>query len=310
MKLKIVFMGTPDFSVPILEALIENYDVISVVTQPDRISGKKILEPSIKKVALKHNIKVFQSVKIRKEYEEIVNLKPDMIVTCAYGQLIPKALLECAKYGSINVHASLLPKLRGGAPIHHAIIDGYDKTGITIMYMNDKMDEGDIISYKETIIDDKDTLGSLHDRLSLIGRDLLIETIPNIVNGNINVIKQNNEEATYGYNVTREDEKIDFNKKAREVFNLIRGLNPHPGAYTIFNGKILKVWDSRVLDNHYEEPSKIVKLYEDGIGVSCIDGEIVLKEVQLEGKKRQSAKDFINGYKNELIGSILKWEKN
>ena len=176
--------------------------------------------------------------------------------------------------------------------------------------MNDKMDEGDIISYKETIIDDKDTLGSLHDRLSLIGRDLLIETIPNIVNGNINVIKQNNEEATYGYNVTREDEKIDFNKKAREVFNLIRGLNPHPGAYTIFNGKILKVWYSRVLDNHYEEPSKIVKLYEDGIGVSCIDGEIVLKEVQLEGKKRQSAKDFINGHKNELIGSILKWKKN
>ena len=152
MKLKIVFMGTPDFSVPILEALIENYDVIGVVTQPDRISGKKILEPAIKKVALNHNIKVFQPVKIRKEYEEIVNLKPDMIVTCAYGQLIPKALLECAKYGSINVHASLLPKLRGGAPIHHAIIDGYDKTGITIMYMNDKMDEGDIIHIKKLLL--------------------------------------------------------------------------------------------------------------------------------------------------------------
>ena len=306
MELKIVFMGTPDFSVPILESLIENYDVLAVVTQPDRISGKKTIEPVIKTIALNHNIKVFQPIKIRNEYEEIVNLKPDMIITCAYGQIIPKALLECSKYGSINVHASLLPKLRGGAPIHHAIIDGYDKTGITIMYMNDKMDEGDIISYKETIIDDNDTLGTLHDRLSLIGRDLLIETIPNIVKGNINAIKQNNDEATYGYNITRENEKIDFNKKARDVFNLIRGLNPHPGAYTVFNGKILKIWKSEILNNHYNESSKIVKLYNDGIGVSCKDGEIVLKEVQLEGKKRQSARDFINGHKNELIGSILK----
>lgn len=304
--MKIVFMGTPDFSVPILKALIEKYNVIAVVTQPDRISNNRTYEPVVKKVAQENNIKVYQPNRIKNEYQEIIDLNPDMIITCAYGQIIPQILLDCPKYGCINVHASLLPKLRGGAPIHHAIIDGYDKTGITIMYMNNKMDEGDIISQKETKIEESDTLETLHDRLSLIGRDLLIETIPNIINNSINRIKQNNEEATYGYNITKEDEKINFNKTAREVFNQIRGLNPHPGAYTTFNGKVLKIWKSETLNNTYEEPGKIVKLYEDGIGVACKEGEIVFKEVGLEGKKRQTAKDFINGHKKDLIGSILK----
>lgn len=304
--MKIVFMGTPDFSAPILKALIEKYNVIAVVTQPDRISNNRTYEPVVKKVAQENNIKLYQPNHIKNEYQEIIDLNPDMIITCAYGQIIPQILLDCPKYGCINVHASLLPKLRGGAPIHHAIIDGYDKTGITIMYMNNKMDEGDIISQKETIIEENDTLETLHDRLSLIGRDLLIETIPNIINKNINRIKQNNEEATYGYNITKEDEKISFNKSAKEVFNQIRGLNPHPGAYTTFNGKVLKVWKSETLNNNYEEPGKIVKLYEDGIGVACKEGEIVFKEVGLEGKKRQTAKDFINGHKKDLIGSILK----
>lgn len=304
--MKIVFMGTPDFSVPILKALIEKYNVIAVVTQPDRISNNRTYEPVVKKVAQENNIKVYQPNHIKNEYQEIIDLNPDMIITCAYGQIIPQILLDCPKYGCINVHASLLPKLRGGAPIHHAIIDGYDKTGITIMYMNNKMDEGDIISQKETKIEESDTLETLHDRLSLIGRDLLIETIPNIINKNINRIKQNNEEATYGYNITKEDEKINFNKTAKEVFNQIRGLNPHPGAYTTFKGKVLKIWKSETLNNTYEEPGKIVKLYEDGIGVACKEGEIVFKEVGLEGKKRQTAKDFINGHKKDLIGSILK----
>ena len=222
--MKIVFMGTPDFSVPILKALIEKYNVIAVVTQPDRISNNRTYEPVVKKVAQENNIKVYQPNRIKNEYQEIIDLNPDMIITCAYGQIIPQILLDCPKYGCINVHASLLPKLRGGAPIHHAIIDGYDKTGITIMYMNNKMDEGDIISQKETKIEESDTLETLHDRLSLIGRDLLIETIPNIINNSINRIKQNNEEATYGYNITKEDEKINFNKTAQEVFNQIRGL--------------------------------------------------------------------------------------
>lgn len=304
--MKIVFMGTPEFSKPILEALIENYDVKLIVTQPDRYLGNKVIEPVIKKVGIEHNIKVFQPQKIRKEYEEITKLNPDMIITCAYGQIIPKELLESPKYGAINIHASLLPKLRGGAPIHHAIIDGYDKTGITIMYMNDKMDEGDIILQKETQITDEDTTETLHDRLSLIGRDLILEAIPKIVKG-VKRIKQNEEEATYGYNISREDEKINFEKTKRQIFNQIRGLNSYPGAYTIYNNKILKVWKSKIGLNQTEgQNGKIINLYEDGIGVKCADGEIILTEVQLEGKKRQTAKEFINGHKNELIGSILK----
>ena len=302
--MKIVFMGTPEFSKPILEALIKNYDVELIVTQPDRVLGNKVSEPIIKKVGLMNNIKVFQPQKIRKEYEEIINLNPDMIITCAYGQIIPKALLDCPKYGAINIHASLLPKLRGGAPIHHAIIDGYDKTGITIMYMNDKMDEGDIIMQRETIITDDDTTETLHDRLSIIGRDLILEAIPKIISGDIKRIKQNEEDFTYGYNISRDDEKIDFNKTRREIFNQIRGLNSYPGAYTIFNNKILKIWKSRIGSEKKGTIGEIVNIYDDGFGVICADGEIILTEVQLEGKKKQTAREFINGH--QLIGSILK----
>ena len=170
---KIVFMGTPDFAVNILEGLIENYDVIAVVSQPDKKVGRKqvLTETPVKKVALENNILVLQPENIRKDYQTIIDLKPDIIVTCAYGQIIPKELLECPEYGCINVHASLLPKLRGGAPIHKAIIEGYDKTGITIMYMDEAMDSGDIITQKETIITDEDNLESLHDRLSIMGRE-------------------------------------------------------------------------------------------------------------------------------------------
>ena len=307
MDVKIVFMGTPLFSVPILEALIENYNVLAVVTQPDRISNNKVSEPIIKKIAQSHNIKVLQPLKIRKEYKEIIDLNPDMIITCAYGQIIPKELLEFPRYGAINIHASLLPKLRGGAPIHHAIIDGYDETGITIMYMNEKMDEGDIILQSSTSISLDDTTETLHDRLSIMGRDLILKAIPEIVSGNINRIKQNEIEATYGYNISREDEKIDFNRTSHEIFNQIRGLNSYPGAYTTFNNKILKVWKSEISFNKYldKKNGEIVCLYDDGIGVKCFDGEIILKEVQLEGKKKQSARDFINGHRNELIGNVL-----
>ena len=194
--LKIIFMGTPAFSVPVLEGLIESYNVIAVVTQPDKPVGRggKISISPIKQVALDHNIEVYQPTKIREQYQEIVELNPDIIITCAYGQIIPKVLLDCPKYGCINVHASLLPKLRGGAPIHHAIIDGYNKTGITIMYMDVNMDTGDIISMRDIIIEDNDTMSTLHDKLKVLGRDLLLATLPNIISGNIHPIKQNNDE--------------------------------------------------------------------------------------------------------------------
>ena len=213
-QVKVVFMGTPDFSVPVLEGLIENYQVIGVVTQPDRKVGRRqeVVFSPVKEVALKHNIPVFQPEKIRSDYTDILALEPDIIITCAYGQIIPKEILEYPKYGCINVHASLLPKLRGGAPIHHAIIDGYDKTGITIMYMDEAMDSGDIISQRETKILDTDTVESLHDRLSRLGRELLMDTLPSILDGSAKRIKQDLASVTYAYNIQREEEYLYFNK--------------------------------------------------------------------------------------------------
>ena len=291
-------MGTPEFSVPVLEALIENTDVIAVVTQPDKIVGRKgeVLYSPIKNVAIKNNIKIFQPLKIRKEFDEIISLHPDLIVTCAYGQIIPSEILTSPKYGCINVHASLLPYLRGGAPIHHAIIDGYQKTGITIMYMNEKMDEGDIISQSETLITDSDTTEILHDRLSIMGRELLIKVLPSIFDGTNARIAQDNSKATYGFNIKREDEKIDFNKSRREIFNQIRGLNSWPGAYTTLDGNILKVWESKIgaESNLDIDNGTILGLTKDGIKVKCSDGEIILTVIQPEGKKKMAVNSYLN----------------
>ena len=310
-EIKIIFMGTPEFSVPVLEGLIENYNVISVVTQPDKPVGRggKIVMSPIKNVALKNNITVLQPKKIKEEYEELINLKPDFIITCAYGQIIPQILLDLPKYGCINVHASLLPKLRGGAPIHHAIIDGYDKTGITIMYMDKQMDTGDIIDKKEVKISDNDTMTSLHDKLKIIGRDLLLETLPNLINGKIKAVKQNDNEATYAYNITKEEEKINFNKTKKEIYNQIRGLNSFPGAYALIDGKRIKIWNSYITDKIYptKKNGEISNIYKDGIGIKVSDGEIVITDIQLEGKKRMLARNYINGInKDELKGKILK----
>ena len=309
--IKIVFMGTPDFAVPIFNALAENYNVVAVVTQPDKKVGRKqILTPSpIKKASAEFNISVLQPVRIKDEYEEVLKYKPDMIITCAYGQIIPKVLLDYPKYKCINVHASLLPKLRGGAPIHHAIMDGYDKTGITIMYMDTKMDTGDIISESETDITKEDTLGSLHDRLSEMGKDLLLETLPDIISGNIHPVKQNEKEATYGYNITKEDEKINFAKTNVEVDNKVRALNPTPGAYTTINGKRMKVYDVRLSDRYYAntEPGTIVGFEKDGIRVVAGNKEVILTDIAIEGKKRCLVKDYLNGIdKKELLGVVLK----
>jgi methionyl-tRNA formyltransferase len=307
--IRVVFMGTPVFAVPILEALIKEYNVVGVVTQPDSNLGNVVRYSPIKELALKNNIKVLQPENIKSEFYEVIELKPDIVITCAYGQIIPMEILKYPKYGCINVHASLLPELRGGAPIHRAIINGYSKTGITIMYMEEKMDTGDIISQAETNITDEDNVGTLHDRLSILGRDLLMETFPKIISGDINPIKQDSSKATYAWNIKREDEKIDFEKSKREVFNKIRGLNPWPGAYCIFDGKICKVWNSRIGEGYYSNNinGEIVKIYDDGIGVKVEGGEIVLTEIQLEGKKRMPMKEFLNGIQNKesLIGKIL-----
>lgn len=307
---KIVFMGTPDFAVNILEGLIENYDVIAVVSQPDKKVGRKqvLTETPVKKVALENNILVLQPENIRKDYQAIIDLKPDIIVTCAYGQIIPKELLECPEYGCINVHASLLPKLRGGAPIHKAIIEGYDKTGITIMYMDEAMDSGDIITQKETIITDEDNLESLHDRLSIMGRELLLETLPSIFARTNNRVKQELSCVTYAYNIKREEEHIDFSKTKREVFNQIRGLCPFPGAYTVLDDEVFKIYKTEISSKNYKgECGKIINIYKDGIGVGCSDGEVIIKELKPSGKRKMLVKDYLNGVKKEnLIGKVFK----
>lgn len=307
--LKIVFMGTPDFAVPILEGLIKNYEVVLVVSQPDKKVGRKqILTPTpVKSKALEYGISVFQPVNIKEDYKKIIDAKPDIIITCAYGQIIPKVLLDYPEYGCINVHASLLPKLRGGAPIHKAIIDGYDKTGITIMYMDIKMDSGDIISQEETKILDSDNLEILHDRLSLMGVELLLKTLPSIFNKTNKRIRQNLDEVTFAYNIKREEEHIDFNKTSRQVFNLIRGLNPAPAANFILDDEEFKVYNSRIGDSNNVEPGKIISIYKDGIGISTSDGEIILTEIKPAGKKKMLVRDYLNGIdKNKLLDKFVK----
>lgn len=312
--LKVVFMGTPEFSVPILASLIENTKVVGVVTQPDKMvgRGKKVKYSKIKEVALFHNILVLQPNNIKNEYQEILNFEPDIIITCAYGQIIPKVILDYPRYGCINVHASLLPKLRGGAPIHHAIIDGYQETGITIMYMDVGMDSGDIIAYQKIPIELSDTYQTLHDKLSLLGSSLLIETLPSIVSGENQRIKQNQDEVTYGYNIKREEEKLDFNSSMLVVYNKIRGLNPDPGSYFLLNGKTVKVYGASMIDDDtYQEKQngEIVNVSKEGIYVKVSDGLIKITEIKMEGKKQMTVASFLNGNKENLVGVILNEEK-
>lgn len=310
--MKIVFMGTPDFAVNVLQGLIDNnYDVVGVVSQPDKEVGRKrILTPTpVKEVALKYNIPVFQPVKIRKEFDSILALEPDMIVTCAYGQIIPKEILDYPRLGCINVHGSLLPKLRGGAPIHHAIMDGLEETGITIMYMDVSMDSGDIISQRSIPITDSDNVGILWDKLSLLGRDLLLDTLPSIIDGTNDRIKQDESLVTFGYNVKREEEHVDFTNTSRKVFNHIRGLNPWPSAYAILDDNEMKIYDSEILNKDFSKNTcgEIVDVTKEGIVVKTSDGAVVLKTIKPFGKKMMNAKDYVNGIgKDNLIGKVFK----
>ena len=301
-NLKVVFMGTPTFSVPILEALIENTNVVLVVSQPDKEKDRKgnLLPTPVKTLAINNNIEVFQPTNIKNDYQKITEAMPDIIITCAYGQIIPTQILDYPEYGCINVHGSLLPKLRGGAPIHHAIINGDKETGITIMYMDKHMDSGDIISQRKIPILATDNLDSLYEKMSYLGRDLLIETLPSIINRTNKRIKQNEKEVTFGLNITKEEEKIDFNNNSNNIYNLIRGLSSIPGAYCFFEDKRLKVYASNLTDiKSTKVPGTIEKIDKTGIYVSTNDNLIKLIDIKLEGKKRCLVKDFINGIKKE-----------
>lgn len=303
---RIVFMGTASFSLAVLKMLLEEkYNVVGVVTQPDRYVGrKKILTmPDVKVEALKYDIPVVQPQKIKDDYQAVLDLKPDLIITAAYGQIVPQIILDAPTIACINVHASLLPLYRGGAPVHQCIIDGQKKTGVTIMYMVKKMDAGHIISQKETDILDDDTVGILYDRLSELGAQLLKETLPSILAGTNDSIPQDESFVTYAPTLSREDERIDWNSTAKQVYNKVRGTSPWPGSYTTYLGKVVKIWAGKVhqcenaVKHHaHQDNGTIVKIFKDAIGVKVEDGVYLITEFQLEGKKRMSVKDYLNGH--------------
>ncbi|WP_062105122.1 methionyl-tRNA formyltransferase [Bacillus niameyensis] len=310
---RVVFMGTPDFSVPVLRRLInDGFEIVAVVTQPDRPVGRKkqLTPPPVKVEAERHGIKIMQPEKIRdpEQAQEIINLNPDLIVTAAYGQILPEAVLETPKYGCINVHASLLPELRGGAPIHYAIMQGKVKTGITIMYMVKKLDAGDIISQVEIPIDDQDDVGSLHDKLSIAGAQLLSDTLPKLLEGSIEGKPQDDEQATFAYNITREQEEIHWNQAGEIIFNQIRGLSPWPVAYTKWNGTILKIWKAeKCLVEGAEEPGAVIRIEKESFTIAT-ENQMGIKvlEIQPAGKKKMSAEQFLRGAGSTLeIGDKL-----
>lgn len=304
---KIVFMGTPDFAVPVLQRIIsDGYEVVAVVTQPDRPKGRKkvMTPPPVKVEAKKHGIPVYQPEKIRikEEYERILALNPDLIITAAFGQILPKEILVAPNHGCINVHASLLPELRGGAPIHYAILQGKEKTGVTIMYMAEKLDAGDILTKVEVPILEDDHVGTMHDKLSMAGAELLSKTLPDLLAGELEAVKQNEEEATFAPNIKREQEEIIWSKSARDIYNQIRGLHPWPVAFTTWENKVMKVWWGQIVEMTTKAaPGTVVQLHADGFIVATGDSKAIqLTDVQLEGKKRMSGGEFLRGAGSKL----------
>ena len=304
--MKIVFMGTPTFGREILKCLHQNgYDVVLAVCQPDKYVGRKhvLTGCEVKQYCIENNIEVSQPVKIREDYTRVLQVNPDLIVTCAYGQIIPKIILDKCK--CINVHASLLPKLRGGAPIQHAIIDGYSTTGITIMEMSNKMDAGDIISQSSIDIDINDTYSSLHDKLITVATRLLLDTIGSVIDNSYVAIKQNENEVTFGYNILPQQEHIDFNKSYMQVYNQIRGLADVPYAYGIVEGKKVKLCQVSTSDIVSENVNGTIVFVSKGLGVVVDNRVIVIEKLQLEGKNITSAKDFRNGVARNWQGVVM-----
>lgn len=308
MNERIVFMGTPYFAANILEGLIKsNFNIVAVVSQPDKEVGrKKVLTPSpVKQIAIKYNLPVLTPFKIRNEYDDILSYKPDLIISSAYGQIIPKALLDAPKFKCINTHGSLLPMYRGGAPIQRSIINGDTKTGITIMYMNEKMDEGDILYQKSLDIDIKDTNTSLFNKLSNLSLEMLLEFLPKLFVGDVHPIKQDDSKATYAYNLDKEIEHILCNENALSVYNHIRGLLDNPGCYIKIDNikyKIEKA-DFELCSN--TKPNTYIGLENDYIRIDCTDGFIKIFTIKPEGKNSMDAKSFFNGVGRTLIGKTL-----
>ena len=310
--MRILFMGTPDISVPTLETLIASeHEVVGVVSQPDRPKGRgKQLQPTpVKEVALKHNIPVYQPNRVREEgfVETIAALDVDLAVVIAFGQILPKAFLDLPKHGCINIHASLLPLYRGAGPIQRAVINGDAVTGITTMMMDVGMDTGDMLLKEEVVIDDKETGGSLFDKLSVVGGPLVLKTIKALEDGSLVRHPQNHEQATYAPMLDKKLGNIDWKMPAVEIERLIRGLNPWPSAFTYLGGKMLKLWEAEVveLEDGAQTPGTLLDFDKDGFVVACGEDGLKIKSLQLQGKKRMATGDFLRGFSVEE-GAVLK----
>ena len=301
--MKIVYMGTPDFAVLPLRAMKEaGFEVAAVVTQPDKPKGrgKTMMPTPVKEEAVALGIPVYQPVKVKEPefLETLKEIAPDIIVVAAFGQIIPKTILNLPRFGCINIHASLLPKYRGAAPIQQAVIDGEKESGVTIQKMGEGLDTGDMISKAVVVLAPEETGGSLFDKLSKAGADLLVKTLPSIFDGTAVYEKQPEESPTpYASMITKKMGLLDFTKSAEVLERLVRGLNPWPSAYTFLNGKTLKVWKSRVGEEKGSSlPGTVVKTDKNGIHVACCDKTLILEEIQIEGKKRMDADAFLRGY--------------
>ena len=309
--MRIVFMGTPDFSVPTLEALVASgHEVVAVVTQPDKPKGrgKEIHMSPVKECALQHNIPVYQPVRARDEafVEEMRALNPDAMVVIAFGQILPKSLLDLPKYGCVNIHASLLPKYRGAAPIQWAVINGDEETGITTMMMDVEMDTGDMLEKTVVKLDPEETGGSLFDRLSLLGGDLILSTLSKLEKGEITPVPQDHEKATYVKKISKSMGDIDWTMDAVSIERLVRGLNPWPSAFTRWNGKMLKIWEAKVLpDPDVKLPcGSVISASDEGLKIQTGAGVLCVTSLQLEGKKRMDTAAFLRGYQ-VAAGSMM-----
>ena len=299
--MKTIFMGTPEFAVPSLEKVFEKTELAAIFTKEDKPNarGNKIIANPVKQFGTEHNIEIIQPRKLRDSelIDKIKDLAPDLIVVVAYGKIIPREIIDIPKYGIINVHSSLLPKYRGASPIHSAILNGDKETGVSIMYIEEELDSGDVILTESCEITETDTLGTLHDRLKILGAEALGKVLDLIESGEVTAVPQDHSKATFVKPITKEEEKIDWNKRTEEVYNKIRGLNPFPGAYTTFKDTVVKIYETEKDYGEYDgEFGEIVALKKKyGPVVKLRDGNLILKNVKLQGKKNQSGIDLLNG---------------
>lgn len=309
-KLRIIFMGTPEFALPALELLYKNdHQIIAVVTQPDRPAGRgrRPSAPPVKQLAEKLGLDVLQPPKVRDTtfLEEFYRLNPDMVVVAAFGQILPGEIVNFPKLGCINIHPSLLPKYRGAAPLNWSIIRGEEKTGVTIMLMDEGMDSGDILLQEETKLGEEENVGQLHDRLAIMGAKLLQTTIGRILLGEAKRQKQDPAGVTFAPRLTRETGRINWHDRSRDIFNLIRGLSPSPAAYTSLDGQEMKIFSAQLMPVPPQEPpGTIATPVAAGLPVAARDGYVIIKDVQPAGKKRMTVADFLRGRKLEAGGVL------